>query len=255
MPPRFYYSEKLLANSRVLLPESIAKHAVNALRLQNNAPIILFDGFGGQFAAYLQIEGKKAWANVGHWQEKECESTLEITLIQALQSGDKMDFTIQKAVELGVFTIVPVSSARSVLRLTNERAARKLAHWQGIIIAACEQCGRNKIPAILPVESFTKTLAKLAAATISDHEKRFYLSPAATDSFAAQCLEFKRQIESRALKITLLIGAEGGFSPEEEDLAKAAGFIAARLGARVLRTETASIAALASLQTLCGDFC
>jgi 16S rRNA (uracil1498-N3)-methyltransferase len=170
----------------------------------------------------------------------ECESPLSITLVQALQAGDKMDFTIQKAVELGVRDIVPVESRRSVLRLAGERAAKRVAHWQGVVASACEQCGRNQVPLVAPVEKLENWLARPANGVL-----RLMLDPEAEESFASIRPEGAVQ---------LLIGAEGGLDPQEMIAARQAGFLAVRMGPRVLRTETAGLAALAVMQALWGDF-
>jgi 16S rRNA (uracil1498-N3)-methyltransferase len=165
---------------------------------------------------------------------------LAVTLVQALQAGDKMDFTIQKAVELGVRDIVPVESRRSVLRLAGERAAKRVAHWQGVVASACEQCGRNQVPLVAPLEKLENWLARPANGAL-----RLMLAPDAEQTLATI---------PPATEVQLLIGAEGGLDPQEVLAAKQAGFQSVRLGPRVLRTETAGLAALAALQALWGDF-
>jgi 16S rRNA (uracil1498-N3)-methyltransferase len=165
---------------------------------------------------------------------------LSVTLVQAVQAGDKMDFTIQKAVELGIKDIVPVDSRRSVIRLSGERAGKRVAHWQGVAAAACEQCGRNQVPNVAPLEKLENWLAKPA------HEGlRLMLMPDAENTLASL-----PPVEN----VQLLIGAEGGLDPQEVIAARQAGFQAVRLGPRVLRTETAGLAALAAMQALWGDF-
>ena len=144
--PRFYCREALSPGAHVDLPEPVARHAVRVLRLPPGAPMVLFDGRGGEYLAHIErIERDRVVAELASWNDVERESPLQVTLVQALQAGDKMDFTIQKAVELGVSGIVPVDSRRSVLRLAGERAAKRVAHWQGVAAAACEQCGRNQV--------------------------------------------------------------------------------------------------------------
>lgn len=204
--------------------------------------MVLFDGRGGEYPARIErIERDRVLAELGAWQEVERESPLAITLVQALQAGDKMDFTIQKAVELGVRDIVPVDSRRSVLKLAGERAAKRVAHWQGVVASACEQCGRNQVPLVAPLEKLENWLARPAASGVV----RLMLAPDAEQTLVA--LPPARQVQ-------LLIGAEGGLDPQEEIAAKQAGFQAVRLGPRVLRTETAGLAALAAMQALWGDF-
>lgn len=239
--PRFYCREALSPGAHVELPEPVARHAVRVLRLPPDARMILFDGRGGQYPARIErIERDRVYAELSAWQDTECESPLAITLVQALQAGDKMDFTIQKAVELGVRDIVPVESRRSVLRLAGERAAKRVAHWQGVVASACEQCGRNQVPLVAPVEKLESWLARPANGAL-----RLMLDPEAELSFASIRPEGPVQ---------LLIGAEGGLDPQEMIAARQAGFLAVRMGPRVLRTETAGLAALAVMQALWGDF-
>jgi 16S rRNA (uracil1498-N3)-methyltransferase len=240
--PRFYCREALSPGAHVELPEPVARHAVRVLRLPPGAPMILFDGRGGQYLAHIErIERDRVYAELAGWQDVECESPLSITLVQALQAGDKMDFTIQKAVELGVRDFVPVESRRSVLRLAGERAAKRVAHWQGVVASACEQCGRNQVPLVAPVEKLENWLAR----PVAEGTLRLMLAPDAEMSFAS--------IRPTG-PVQLLIGAEGGLDPQEMLAAEQAGFQAVRLGPRVLRTETAGLAALAALQVLWGDF-
>lgn len=239
--PRFYCREALSPGAHVELPEPVARHAVRVLRLPPGAPVVLFDGRGGEYPARIErIERDRVYAELAAWQEIERESPLVVTLVQALQAGDKMDFTIQKAVELGVRDIVPVESRRSVLRLSGERAAKRVAHWQGVVASACEQCGRNQVPLVAPLEKLENWLARPAGGAL-----RLMLAPDAGQTLA--------DIEP-AGAVQLLIGAEGGLDPQEMIAAQQAGFQAVRLGPRVLRTETAGLAVLAALQALWGDF-
>ena len=203
--------------------------------------MILFDGRGGQYGARIErIERDRVFAELGAWEEIERESVLAVTLVQALQGGDKMDFTIQKAVELGVADIVPVDSRRSVLRLSGERAGKRVAHWQGVAASACEQCGRNRVPLVAPLEKIENWLARPAGNSL-----RLMLAPDADVTLAEL---------PPAKNVQLLVGAEGGLDPQEVIAAQQAGFRAVRLGPRVLRTETAALAALAAMQALWGDF-
>lgn len=239
--PRFYCREALSPGAHVELPEPVARHAVRVLRLPPGAPLVLFDGRGGEYPAHIErIERDRVYAELGAWQDIERESSLAVTLVQALQAGDKMDFTIQKAVELGVRDIVPVESRRSVLRLSGERAAKRVAHWQGVVAAACEQCGRNQVPLVAPLEKLENWLARPAGGAL-----RLMLAPDAGQTLVDI---------APAGEVQLLIGAEGGLDPQEMIAAQQAGFQAVRLGPRVLRTETAGLAALAALQALWGDF-
>lgn len=238
--PRFYCREPLAPGARLDLPEPVARHAVRVLRLPPGAEIVLFDGRGGEYPAQIEhIERDRVSVSLGAWLERECESPLDITLVQAVQAADKMDFTIQKAVELGVGHIVPVESRRSVVRLSGDRAGKRVAHWQGVAAAACEQCGRNRVPIVAPLESVEQWLARPA-----DGALRLMLAPGATKTLTEL---------PPATKLQLLIGAEGGLDPREVTAAESAGFVAVRLGPRVLRTETAGLAALSALQALWGD--
>lgn len=239
--PRFYCREALSPGAHVELPEPVARHAVRVLRLPPGAPIVLFDGRGGEYPAHIErIERDRVFAELAGWHEIERESKLDVLLVQAIQAGDKMDFTIQKAVELGVRGIVPVDSRRSVIRLSGERAAKRVAHWQGVAASACEQCGRNQVPLVAPLEKLENWLARPAGDSL-----RLMLAPDAEQSLA--------NIEPNGA-VQLLIGAEGGLDPQEMIAAELAGFKSVRLGPRVLRTETAGLAALAAMQALWGDF-
>ena len=239
--PRFYCREALAPGAHVDLPAPVARHAVRVLRLPPGAPMILFDGRGGEYLAHIQrIERDRVIAELAAWQDVERESRLTVTLVQAVQAGDKMDFTIQKAVELGVKDIVPVDSRRSVIRLSGERAGKRVAHWQGVAASACEQCGRNQVPNVAPLEKLESWLARPPGDGL-----RLMLAPDAEDTLAEL-----PPIGS----VQLLIGAEGGLDPQEIIAAKQAGFQSVRLGPRILRTETAGLAALAAMQVLWGDF-
>ncbi|MBS1197883.1 MAG: rRNA m(3)U498 methyltransferase [Proteobacteria bacterium] len=239
--PRFYTRLALSPGARLELPEPVARHAVRVLRLTVGAEITLFDGRGGEYPATIEhIERERVTVHLGNWLLRECESPLQVTLIQAVQAGDKMDFTLQKAVELGVSAFYPVTSRRSVVRLSGDRAAKRVAHWQGVAAAACEQCGRNHIPTVGTLESVEQWLARPAPGTL-----RLMLAPDAKTVLPPN---------PPSLSIQLLVGAEGGLDPAEIIAAQSAGFIAVRLGPRILRTETAGPAALAAMQALWGDF-
>jgi 16S rRNA (uracil1498-N3)-methyltransferase len=241
--PRFYCPEKLSSWTTLKLPDGVARHAVKALRLHEGAELCLFDGYGGEYQAQiLHIHKQEVVASVGAWLNRETESPCKITLIQALQAADKMDYTLQKAVELGVNAIQPVSSRRSVVRLSGEREQKRLQHWQSIVVSACEQCGRNQVPIVAPVSDLLDWLATPARNGV----QRLMLAPGATQ-FLVTCSQPKDSIE-------LLVGTEGGLDPVEIVTATNAGFTPVVLGPRILRTETAGLAALAAIQTLWGDF-
>ncbi|MBQ9683143.1 MAG: 16S rRNA (uracil(1498)-N(3))-methyltransferase [Neisseriaceae bacterium] len=238
--PRFYIPN-LSEKSVFRLPENTVRH-INSLRLKNGESITLFDGKGYEYPAVLKIESKNAyWAEIGKKNAVNRESPIHIVLIQAVSTGDKMDFTVKKAVELGVAEIYPVLSEFSSVRLSGERAEKRCRRWQEIAIAACEQCGRNTVPKIQPVQSLHNIFNNLP---ITD--KYILLSPQG-------CLKLG-EIKEKPQKIVLLIGAEGGFSAAEEQAAQDKGFVPIQLGKRILRTETAGLATIAAVQTLWGDF-
>ncbi len=244
--PRFFSTQPLPVGARVDLSENAARHAVRVLRLRENDGLTLFDGTGGEVAARIAHVGRDAVvAEVMQRRDVECESPIDITLVQALQSGEKMDLTVQKAVELGVRRIVPVTSQRSVVRLEGDRAQRRVAHWQAVAISACEQCGRNRVPEVSDLVGLRQWLAKPAS---GGSVVRLLLDPRSTNTLDS--LPCPRE----GCGVELLIGAEGGLSPEETEMALQAGFTGVRLGPRVLRTETAGLAALAAIQCLWGDF-
>lgn len=243
--PRFHCPLPLRAGTSLTLPEAAARHAGRVLRLRVGDPLTLFDGAGGEYAARITaLERSEVVVEVLAHSPCERESPLPVTLVQALQSGDKMDLTVQKAVELGVARIVPVLSRRSVVRLEGERAARRVEHWRGVVASACEQCGRNRLPAVDELAALERWLERPPDAGV----RRLMLAPGATTTLAALPPPVAGE------RIELLIGAEGGLAPEEMRAAALAGFVAVRLGPRVLRTETAGLAALAALQCLWGDF-
>lgn len=239
MIPRFHFPGILPHAGEIELPAAAAHHALKVLRLARGDAVTLFDGGGGELEARLEIRARKAYAIAGQWREIERESPLVIVLAQALASGDKMDWVIQKAVELGVAGIVPLQAARSVPRLAGERAGKRVAHWRQIVIAACEQCGRNRPPFIAPVQELAAYLDQGEAAT------RLILAPGG---------ERLSAMPPPAAPVHLLVGPEGGWSEEELALCQRSGCRAAALGPRILRTETAGLAAIAALQTAAGDF-
>lgn len=239
--PRFYCREVLSPGAHIDLPAPVARHAVRVLRLPPGAAVVLFDGRGGEYDARIErIERDRVVAALGAWRDVERESGLTVTLIQAVQAGEKMDYTVQKAVELGVSQIVPVDSRRSVTRLSGERAARRVAHWQGVAAAACEQCGRNQVPQLAPLEKLENWLARPANGTL-----RLILAPDAEQALVDL---------PPVTNVQMLIGAEGGLDPQEIVAAQQVGFKAVKMGPRILRTETAGLAALAAMQALWGDF-
>jgi 16S rRNA (uracil1498-N3)-methyltransferase len=272
--PRVYLDLPLASGSELLLPAAAAGHVVRVLRLRRGAPLTLFNGRGGSYAATLldagrheqarvavgahdpreresplpatlERDGKQVWARVGAFTADERESPLDVTLLQGIARGERMDLIVQKATELGVARIVPLLCERSVVRLDHRQAERRLAHWRAIAIAACEQCGRNRLPRIESATAFA-ALADAADSLLSGGgAARLLLTADAPVALAAMA--------TRLEAVNLLIGPEGGLSEPEQALARRVGFQPCHLGPRILRTETAPPAALAVLQALAGD--
>jgi 16S rRNA (uracil1498-N3)-methyltransferase len=241
MVSRFFSAEPLPAGDRFELPEALAHHAVRVLRLSAGDRIVLFDGRGGEVEAVLEGQGKRWSAVLGERRAMERESPLQIVLVQALASADKMDWVVQKAVELGVSAVVPVRATRSVLKLVGERADKRVAHWREVAVSACEQSGRNRVPEVADIIDLRDYLAQTRNGPL-----RLILDPVGG----------RRLPELRKPDGTchLLIGPEGGWSDEELAACRTAGCCGVTLGPRVLRTETAGLAALAAMQALWGDF-
>lgn len=241
--PRFFCPLPLSQGALVALPPFAARHAVRVLRLAEGDSLTLFNGEGGEYPGQIETTGKdQVLVRLGDHRDVERESPLALILVQAVQGADKMDFTVQKAVELGVGRFQPVASRRSVVRLVGDRADKRVEHWRGVAVSACEQCGRNRVPAIDPVLPLEKYLARPAA----PDTLRLVLSPGGATSLA--------QVPQPQGPVELLVGAEGGLAPEEVAQAQGAGFLPLVLGPRVLRTETAGLAALAAIHALWGDF-
>lgn len=240
---RLYFPGEIAAHGECRLPPAASHHLQHVLRLQPGAALTLFDGEGAERDAVIVRVGKAAvTVRVGELRAVDRESPLGIVLAQAISTGERMDYTIQKAVELGVAAIEPVTSSRSVVRLDAERGAKRVAHWQAVAAAACEQCGRNRVPEVRPVLSL--------AGWLGEHRSRatrgVLLTPRATQGI--------RDLPCPRSGITLLAGPEGGLAPEEQEAAERIGLTPVRLGPRVLRTETAAVAAIAAMQALWGDF-
>lgn len=239
--PRFHLPENLSVGQTVALPDNIVRH-LNVLRVRPNENITLFDGKGKAHAARLTVlEKRRAEAEILHEDTTDNESPLNITLIQSISSGDRMDFTLQKSVELGVTAIQPVISERCIVRLDGERAAKRLARWQEIVISACEQSGRNTVPPVLPIIGYREALDKMPS-----ESTKLIMSINRARKLA--------DIRHPSGAIVFMVGPEGGWTEQEEQQAFEAGFQAVTLGKRILRTETAPLAAIAAMQTLWGDF-
>lgn len=233
--PRFYCPQPLIPGSVVDLPEAVAHH-LHVVRQQSGDELVLFNGEGGQVRARLAEIGKRrASAEVIALEAVDVELPFRVTLAQGLPEGSKMDWIVEKAVELGAAGIIPLAAQRSVVRLSGDRADKRLAHWLGVVVSASEQCGRNRLADVAPVQDANRWLATPATGT------RILLSPRADASLAQWVRATPPQ------DVTLLVGPEGGFTDQEEETARAAGALALSMGPRVLRTETAGLAALAIL--------
>ena len=238
--PRFYIEGRLREGSTCALPEESAHHAVRVLRLRSGDEVTLFDGRGGEYAARIAaIDRTRVTIDVLGHRGVEREALLRIILVQGVSSGERMDFTIRKAVELGVTEVHPVLAAASVARPKGERAAARHEHWQRIAIAACEQCGRNQIPKVMPLLPLSDYRAEGAGL-------KLLLSPLSEVPMS--------KVATKGDSFVVAAGPEAGFSAAEEVALVESGFVPVNLGPRVLRTETAALAALAALNALRGDF-
>jgi len=238
--PRFYLDQPLAPGARFNLPPGPARHAARALRLAVDDSIILFNGSGGEHTARIErIQKDEVAVSLTGFADIERESRLRVMLAQGISSGERMDYTLQKAVELGVAAIQPIAAKRSVVKLTGERADKRVAHWQGVVASACEQCGRNQVPPVSPPLTLANWLSQASG-------RLLFLSPLADARLA--------DLTAPSGTDCLVAGPEGGFEADEIAALHAAGAIPVRLGARILRTETAALAALAAMQTLWGDF-
>lgn len=239
--PRFYVDFALSPDSVVELPDNVVRH-LNVLRVKNTEEIVLFNGNGKSYPALPEVlEKRRASVRILREEATDNESPLNITLVQAVSAAERMDFTLQKSVELGVAEIRPVISERCVVRLSGERAEKRVARWQEIVVSACEQSGRNIVPKVLPLTTYAQALQKLPQETT-----KLLMS-----LNRAQKLS---DVQPQSGKVVFMVGPEGGWTEKEEQQAFDAGFQSVTLGKRVLRTETASLAAIAAMQTLWGDF-
>ena len=239
--PRFYVDFALSPDSVVELPDNVVRH-LNVLRVKNTEEIVLFNGNGKSYPALPEVlEKRHASVRILREEATDNESPLNITLVQAVSAAERMDFTLQKSVELGVAEIRPVISERCVVRLSGERAEKRVARWQEIVVSACEQSGRNIVPKVLPLTTYAQALQQLPQETT-----KLLMS-----LNRAQKLS---DVRPQSGKVVFMVGPEGGWTEKEEQQAFDAGFQSVTLGQRVLRTETASLAAIAAMQTLWGDF-
>ena len=239
--PRFYVDFALSPDSVVELPDNVVRH-LNVLRVKNTEEIVLFNGNGKAYPALPEVlEKRRASVRILREEATDNESPLNITLVQAVSAAERMDFTLQKSVELGVAEIRPVISERCVVRLSGERAEKRVARWQEIVVSACEQSGRNIVPKVLPLTTYAQSLQQLPQETT-----KLLMSLNRAQKLG--------DVRPQSGKVVFMVGPEGGWTEKEEQQAFDAGFQSVTLGKRVLRTETASLAAIAAMQTLWGDF-
>ncbi|MFA9216900.1 MAG: 16S rRNA (uracil(1498)-N(3))-methyltransferase [Sphingomonadaceae bacterium] len=238
--PRFYCPQPLSPGLSVALPEAVAHH-VQVLRLAEGGLVTLFNGDGGEYSAVLHSIGKRSvQAEIKAAVTRDVELPFAITLAQALPEASKMDWIIEKAIELGVTALQPLAAQRCVVRLSAERAEKRLAHWHGIIVSASEQSGRNRLAQLAPLQEYKQWI------TQQDLHRRIILTPRAEQSLA----DWARHQPPQA--VTLVIGPEGGLSEQEEDAALRHGALPLAMGPRILRTETAGLAAVATLSAAWG---
>ena len=238
--PRIYHPEPILVDQQITLTSEASNHLVNVLRVSEGLPVVLFNGDDNEYPAELLVANKrKCVVMVDAKLSLSLETPLKIHLGQGISRGDRMDIVIQKAVELGVDEITPLITERCGVKLTSERWQKKLAQWQKIVIGACEQCGRNSVPKIHPVIQMNEWISQ------STRQLRVTLHPHASKGI--------KHLSVPSNGVRLIIGPEGGFSEAEIYATEQAGFQTCHMGPRVLRTETAAIAAIAALQSIHGD--
>ena len=238
---RSFVDLPLQVGAEVPLPDGVAAHLLRVLRLGAGDECVLFNGDGHDYHARIATAGKRhATAGILRTSRVDTESTLRITLLQGIARGEKMDWILQKATELGVAAFVPVSSDRSEVKLDAERAAKRHTHWRSVVVSACEQSWRSRVPGVASPQPLAAALAALPAGSA-----RWLLDPEATDGIAT--------MPAPAGIVVLAVGPEGGWSDNDRSTLAAAGFGGLRLGPRILRTETAGMAAIAALQARFGD--
>ena len=243
--PRIYQALPLNIGDIIPLDAQAATHIARVLRLKPNDQIIVFNGQGGEYVGVInEIDKRTVTVKLISHQQTATESSLHITLVQGISRGERMDYTLQKSVELGVSEIYPVTTQHVSVHLDAARAQKKQSHWQGIVNSACEQSGRVSVPEVFAVQALQSCVEKLAAVknqlmVVLDHRANTTLT------------KINRGDKNR---IIFVVGPEGGLSVEELDWLANAGFTAIAMGPRVLRTETAALAAISVMQALWGDF-
>lgn len=239
--PRIYVPERLRSGDCVTLGGEQHRYVSQVLRLKRGASLTLFDGTGGEYAALIEeVHRTTCRVHAGAFRDVDTESPLAVRIVQGVGRGVRTDYAIQKAVELGVTSIVPLLTRRGVVRLDAERARRRLAHWHGIIVHACQQCGRNRLPELCEVVALDDWLADYRSGGLD-----LVLDPQSDAGVS--------ELQYAGGLISFVVGPEGGLDRRERDAAYAAGFIGVSLGPRTLRTETAAVAAMTAIQMRWGD--
>lgn len=237
---RLYVNASLNAGSRIELDDDAAHYVRSVLRLRQDQSIVLFNGLGGEYLGrFSEVSRKCVRVEIERYLERDVESPLTVILGMGISRGDRMDWAVQKAVELGVAQLTPLFTERCVTKLSGEKQLQRLRHWRQIVLHAAEQSGRTRPPVVDEIVEFTDWLGR-------QQGLRLFLDPCANQTLA--------DCQPQDMRVTLLSGPEGGFSDAERQAAKAAGFIPVRMGARILRTETAVLSALSAVQMLWGDF-
>lgn len=238
---RIYHPGPLRTGAIIALEPAAFQHVARVLRLKPGASLVLFDGSGGEYQALLEtVARREALVRIERFVSREVESPLEVLLAQGVSKGERMDYTLQKAVELGVGAIQPVLTERSVASVEGRRSVKRLQHWRKVVSSACEQCGRNRLPVVYEPLALRDWLQRHGSAGL-----RLVLHPEADRGLA--------EISRTGGSVTLLVGPEGGWSPAEIAHVETLGFTGIRLGPRILRTETAAAAVLTAVQLLWGD--
>ncbi len=237
---RLYVPQRFSIGQKIDLDGDNAHYVRTVLRLKKDAEIIVFNGEGGEFlSVLLEVSRNRVMININQWLDRSVESPLTVFLGLGISRGDRMDLSVQKAVELGVNRITPIQTERCLVQFKGEKKPQRLLHWQKIVQHAAEQSGRTSIPELLPIEPIHDWLSRQQGLKV-------FLDPYADISLA--------DLRPDNMTVTMLTGPEGGFTDHERQSAKSTGFIPVRLGSRILRTETAALAALSAVQMLWGDF-
>jgi 16S rRNA (uracil1498-N3)-methyltransferase len=237
---RLYVNAALNVGGRIELDDDATHYVRSVLRLKQDQNIVLFNGQGGEYVGrFSEVSRKHVRVEIETYSQRDVESPLQVNLGMGISRGDRMDWAVQKAVELGVAKLTPLLTERCVTKLTDDKKQQRLQHWQHIVQHAAEQSGRTRLPEMSDIIDISEWLSQ-------QQGLRIFLDPYAEHSLA--------DLQPENQRVTLLSGPEGGFSESERQLAKAVGFIPVRMGARILRTETAVLSALTAVQTLWGDF-